>query len=180
MIYELSEYYYVRPLREDDIEGQYPLWFQDQEVNLHNSHGKFFKTKSYFVDYQKSLNAENKIVWAICHKEDGHIGNISLQQISLINRTAEFAIILGDKKHWGKGLGLLAGNKLLEHGFQKLNLERVYCGTSETNKGMQKLALGLGMIHEGTRRSHLYLEGRRVDMFEYGVMKSEFKRLPAQ
>jgi Acetyltransferases, including N-acetylases of ribosomal proteins len=173
VIYQLDDDYYVRPLSEDDLRGPYPGWFEDQDVCRYNSHGKFFKTASWFRDYVASLNAEDRVVWAICHREHGHIGNISLQGISFINRTAEFAIILGDRRHWGRGVGLLAGRALLRHGFDKLNLERIYCGTAATNSGMIRLATAMGMTLEGTRRSHLFLEGARVDVVEYGILRSE-------
>lgn len=175
MIYQLNHDYFVRPLTEGDLEGPYPSWFEDQEVCRYNSHGKFFKTLSHFREYVSGLNREDRLIWAICHVEDGHIGNISLQQLSFVNRTAEFAILLGDKRHWNKGVGLLAGKKLLEHGFDKLNLERIHCGTAATNEGMIRLATALGMAQEGTRRSHLFLEGSRVDMLEFGILKSEFQ-----
>jgi len=88
------------------------------------------------------------IVWAICHVQDGHIGNVALQNISLINQNAEFAIISGDRRHWGKGVGLLAGKAMLQHGLKKMNLHRIYCGTAATNAGMKKLAFKLGMKEE--------------------------------
>ena len=175
MIYQLSKDYFVRPLADEDLDGAYPKWFEDQEVCRYNSHGKFFKTKAYFKQYLSDLDRQDRVVWAICHVDDGHIGNISLQEISLINRTAEFAVILGDKRHWGKGVGLLAGRKLIEHGFRKLDLERIHCGTAATNEGMKKLAIGMGMCLEGNRRQHLFLEGSRVDMLEYGILRSEFR-----
>jgi len=175
MIYNLSKDYFVRPLAEGDLDGAYPSWFEDQEVCRYNSHGKFFKTRASFIQYFSELDRQDRVVWAICHIEDGHIGNASLQDISMINRTAEFAILLGDKRHWGKGVGLLVGKKLLEHGFSKLNLERIYCGTAKTNEGMRKLAVALGMVLEGTRRQHLYLEGSRIDVLEYGILRVEFE-----
>jgi len=175
MIYKLSNEYFVRKLRESDLESTYPDWFDDQEVCRYNSHGKLFKTKAHFVKHFSELNHEDRLVWAICHSKDGHVGNVSLQQVSWINRTAEFAIILGDKRHWGKGIGSLAGHKILEHGFNKLNLERVACGTAAVNEGMKKLAISMGMTLEGTRRKHLFFEGGRVDLLEYGILRSEFK-----
>lgn len=177
MIYKLNEDYFVRSLMEDDLDGNYPNWFDDQEVCRFNSHGKFNKTKSFFKKYIENINNQNCIVWAICHIEDGHIGNISLQNILFINRTAEFAIILGDKNHWNKGVGLLAGRMIIKHGFDKLNLEKIYCGTAATNQGMKKLALSLGMILEGNRRKHLFIEGERVDMMEFGVLRTEFEKI---
>ncbi|MNJ96130.1 Spermidine N(1)-acetyltransferase [compost metagenome] len=175
MIYQLSKEYFVRSLMKSDLDGPYLNWFEDQDVCKYNSHGKFFKTKAYFEDYWNKLNGQDRIVWAICHIDDGHIGNISLQEISLINRTGEFAILLGNKGHWGRGVGLLAGKKILEHGFYKLNLERVYCGTAGTNEGMKNLASAMGMLLEGTRRQHFFFDGARVDMLEYGILRSEFK-----
>lgn len=175
MIYHLNEEYFVRSLIKEDLDGPYPAWFEDQVVCQYNSHGKYFKTRAYFKEYFDTLNQDDRVVWAVCHVKDGHIGNISLQEISFIDRTAEFAILLGDKRHWGRGVSLLAGRKLLQHGFNKLGLERIYCGTASLNTGMKKLALALGMILEGTRRQHFFLEGSRVDMIEFGILRSEFE-----
>jgi RimJ/RimL family protein N-acetyltransferase len=38
---------------------------------------------------------------------------------------------------------------------------------------MQKLAVQMGMTLEGTRRNHLFLDGERVDVLEYGILRSE-------
>lgn len=178
MIYSLDDNYYVRTLAEIDLHGPYPLWFADQDVCRYNSHAKFFKTATYFRAFYDTLNSDDKLVWAICHSQDGHIGNVSLQCLSFINRNAEFAIIIGDKRHWGKGVAFKAGIKMLAHGFFKINLKRIYCGTAEQNKGMKRLALKLGMKEEGRRRSHLYLEGNWTDLIEYGILKNEFELLP--
>jgi len=171
MSIQLGKDYYVRAFQEADLDGAYPSWFEDQEVCKYNSHGNFFKTSEYFREFYKSLDLEDRLVWAICHHKDGHIGNISLQNISPINRNAEFAILLGDKRHWGKSVGKMAGAELIAHGFENLNLERIYCGTADTNAGMRKLATSLGMQEEGRRRSHLYLSGSWVDVVEYGILK---------
>jgi RimJ/RimL family protein N-acetyltransferase len=173
---KLSKELFLRGLCEADVEGPYPSWFEDQEVCAFNSHGKFVRTKEYFRQFIRNLDGQSMIVWAICHVQDGHIGNVALQNISLINQNAEFAIILGDRRHWGKGVGLLAGKAMLEHGFKKMNLHRIYCGTAATNAGMKKLALKLGMKEEGIRRDNLFLDGEWVDAIEYGILRPEFKK----
>jgi ribosomal-protein-alanine N-acetyltransferase len=171
----LDDEYYLRSLQESDVEGAYPSWFEDQDVCAFNSHGKFGRTKEYFVDFVKQINSQKMSVWAICHVEDGHIGNIALQNISFINRNAEFAIIIGDQRHWGKGVGKLASAAIIEHGFKRLNLHRIYCGTACTNSAMKKLAVNLGMTEEGIRKEHIFLEGEWVDVIEYGVLRSNFQ-----
>ena len=175
MIYELADGYYVRSLRESDLNGPYQSWFENQEVCKYNSHGKFFKNANWFREFYDNLNREGQVVWAVCHQDDGHIGNVSLQSISFINRNAEYAILIGNPKHWRKSVGLNASLALLRHGFEKLNLERVYCGTAGTNVGMQKLAVQMGMTEEGRRRKHLFLNGQWEDMVEYGVLREDFK-----
>ncbi|MBW0434112.1 GNAT family N-acetyltransferase [Leptospira yasudae] len=177
MIYSFLENYYVRPLNQTDLSGPYPTWFEDQDITKYNSHGKFFKNRSYFEDYYNSLNHEGRVVWAICHDKDGHLGNISLQNISFIDRNAEFAIILGNKDHQGKRVSYHAGSLLLFHGFEKLNLTKIYCGTAESNVAMQKLALSLGMREEGRRRKHLFLNGSYEDMIEYGILLDDWRKL---
>jgi [ribosomal protein S5]-alanine N-acetyltransferase len=176
MIYQLEDEYYVRSFCETDLDGPYRGWFEDQEVCRFNSHGKLFRNEQYYRAFWDSLNRDDQLVWAICHCNDGHIGNISLQEISAINRNAEFAILIADKRHWGRGVGKLAGLQLLHHGFDKLNLERVYCGTAQTNTGMRRLALALGMREEGCRRAHLWLDGAWMDMIEYGILRNELQR----
>jgi ribosomal-protein-alanine N-acetyltransferase len=174
MIYQLSDEYYVRALRESDLDGSYPTWFEDQEVTQYSSHGKFFKNKDYFRSYIDGLNSETQVVWAICHRTDGHIGNICLQGISWINRHADFGMVIGDKRHWRKGVGYLAMRKLFYHGFRKLNLKRIWCAASEPNMAMRNLALKVGMLEEGRRRANLFLHGEWVDMIEYGILRHEF------
>lgn len=175
MICQLSDNYYVRALRESDLEGSYPSWFEDQEVCRYNSHGKFPKTLDYFRIYLDRLNSEDQIVWAICHVTDGHIGNITLQDISFINRHADFAVLIGDRRHWGKGVAYQAAQALFRHGFNNLNLERIWCAMAAPNLAMRNLAKRLGMVEEGCRRSHLYLNGEWVDMMEFGILRSEFE-----
>jgi RimJ/RimL family protein N-acetyltransferase len=175
MIYRLSDDYHVRALQESDLDGAYPSWFEDQQVCRFNSHGKFSRTREYFRRFVQSSDGDDAVIWAICHRTDGHIGNVSLQGLSFINRSAEFAIILGDRRHIQCGVGKLAARQILEHGFLALNLHRIYCGTAATNEGMKRLALAVGMKAEGVRREHLFLEGAWTDVVEYGILRSEFQ-----
>jgi [ribosomal protein S5]-alanine N-acetyltransferase len=50
----------------------------------------------------------------------------------------------------------------------------VHCGTAETNTGMRRLAVAMGMREEGRRRSHLWLDGGWVDVIEFGILRAEF------
>lgn len=168
---------YLRALVEEDTEGTYPTWFNDEDVCRGNSHHIFPYTVSAALDYIHYANQtrESLILAVVLNDKDRHIGNIALQSIHPYFRSAEFSIIIGDKTAWGKGYALEAGKLLCDHGFTALNLHRIACGTFDDNIAMKRLALSFGMKEEGRRREAAFKQGRYVDLVEYGVLKEEYE-----
>jgi RimJ/RimL family protein N-acetyltransferase len=166
----------LRPLEPSDADGPYLEWFNDAEVCQYNSHFVFPYRREDALTYIAMVGASrSELVFAIVERASKkHIGNIALSGIDFINRSAEFAIVIGDRSIWGKGYSKEAGSALVNHAFTVLNLHRVYCGTTADNQPMRRLALFLGMKEEGLRRDALYKSGRYVDVVEYGVIRSEF------
>jgi len=167
---------YLRPLKDDDLKGNYISWLNDPEVCKYNSHHTFPYTIEKAKAYISSVSGvPNMLVLAIVlNGQDRHIGNVSLQDINYINRSAEFAIVLGEKDCWGKGFSREAASLIVAHAFTSLNLNRVYCGTSSENIPMQKLAKYLGMKEEGRRRNAMFKNGIYTDIIEYGLLKQEY------
>jgi RimJ/RimL family protein N-acetyltransferase len=166
----------LRPLNQENLDGNYVNWFNDAEVCLYNSHHVYPYNREKAAQYISAMqNSKDNLVLAIIAKNGKHIGNISLQKIDFVSRNAEYAIILGEKDYWGKGIAKEASALILKHGFEELNLHRIYCGTSENNKAMQKLAFALGMKEEGRRKEALYKNGKYVDIIEYGLLRKDFK-----
>jgi len=166
---------YLRALESDDLTDAYLQWLNDAEVCAGNGHAIFPNSRKKMQDYFDSTHdSATQVVMAIIAKNnDRHIGNVSLQEIDWISRSASFAIIIGDKKFWGKGAGTEAGHLVIDLAFTRLNLQRVQCGTLSSNAAMQKLASSLGMKREGVRRNALYKSGRYVDVIEYGLLREE-------
>lgn len=169
---------YLRPLELSDCDGSYPNWLNDPEVCRYNSHGDTHYTAEMAIAYIQSIT-DNPVyaVFAICmNTNDQHVGNISLQQVSVKNQSAEFAILIGEPSIYGKGIGYEAGQLLLEHAFKTLKLHRIHCGTHIENSGMQHLASKLGMQKEGIRRDALFKNGRFADIVEYGILDYEYQK----
>jgi len=167
--------FYLREIRKEDLNETYQQWLNDEDVCAYNSHHRFPNYRENMVSYYKNVikSNSNLILAIIDKKTDLHIGNVSLQEIDKINRSAEFAIIIGNKKYWGRGVGEEVGKLIISHGFKQLNLQRIYCGTADNNLGMQKLAKKLGFKKEGVSRSGLYKNGQYYDIINYGVLKNE-------
>ena len=166
---------YLRGLEEKDIEGNYFQWFNDAEVCKYNNHHRLPNNRSRMLSYINEVcTSKSNLVLAIISKsEDLHIGNIALQNIDWINRNAEFAIIIGEKKYWGKGYAKEAGQLIINHGFAELGLVRIYCGTCEDNKAMERLALSLGMKEEGRSRKALFKNNKYRDTINFGILKGD-------
>lgn len=166
----------LRPLRPSDADGPYAGWFNDPEVHRHNSHGTFPFLREQALAYIERVRTSrvDLVLAAETVENPRHVGNITLQHIHSVYRSAEFAVVFGDRSVKGTGIGFDAAVLLLRHGFDALGLHRVACGTIESNASMQKLAQRLGMREEGRRRQAMWKHGRFFDVIEYGVLAQEF------
>ncbi|MBL0709095.1 MAG: GNAT family N-acetyltransferase [Sulfurimonas sp.] len=166
---------FLRELNIEDANGNYPNWLNDAEVCRYNSHGNITYTKEMAIEYIKSVqNSPTCKVFAIyLNDHDKHIGNISLQQISQDDKSAEFAILMGEKEFWGQGYAQESGEILMDYGFKELGLHKIYCGTSELNIPMQKLALKLNMKLINIQKQ-IFLKNRKLyDILEYEVKEGD-------
>lgn len=168
---------YLRTIEESDLNANYREWFNDEEICRYNSHHRFPNYDENMRDYyENTIKSRTNLILAICDKKtDKHVGNIALENIDTLNQSAEFAIIIGDKHEWGKGIGKEAAYLTIGHGFEQLSLHRIYCGTSEDNVAMQKLALTLGFKEEGRARDGMFKGGAFKNIIGYGILRHEFK-----
>jgi ribosomal-protein-alanine N-acetyltransferase len=173
----VGEKVYLRPINERDLNATYREWFNDEEICRYNSHHRFPNYDENMHDYyERVIKLRENLVLAICDKKtDAHIGNIALENIDTLNQNAEFAILIGDKTHWGKGVGTAAAQLILKHGFGELNLHRIYCGTQEDSVGMRKLAASLGFKEEGVSRKAIFKGSSFKDVIHFGLLRDEFK-----
>ena len=169
---------FLRPLRRQDAFGPYVEWFNDEVVCAGNGHHRFPYSREEALKYiARAHSTERELILAIERCRDGrHIGNVALKKIDPISRTGELAIVIGDRSCWGKGYSKEAVQLLLRHAFFTLNLNRVHCGTFETNVAMQRLARFLGMKQEGCRRQAVFKNNRYLNLIEYGLLRKEFVR----
>lgn len=177
-----GERLYLRALSEADADGPYVGWLNDEAACRGNSHHLYPFTRGAALDYVRAAGtgAGDLVLAIVLRETHAHIGNIALQRINWIHRSAQFAILLGDRGQWGRGHGLEAGRLIVRHGFAAMNLNRIECGTYETNVGMRKLAAALGMREEGVRREAAWKDGRFLDVVQFGVLRREFEALTSQ
>src|SRR5262245_32312971 len=97
---------HMRALEEADLAGPWFQWLNDPEVCRFNSHATFPNTeRAMRAFFDATQTATDAVVLAVIWTATGqHIGNVSLQRIGWIDRTAELAILMGDREYWNKGV----------------------------------------------------------------------------
>lgn len=106
---------------------------------------------------------------------DDLIGLLELDGVMWSHGTTFVSIAIGDEENRGKGYGREAMQLGLKFTFHELNLHRVCLTVFNYNEAAVKLYEGLGFVREGVYREHLQRDGRRHDMFLYGLLRREWE-----
>jgi RimJ/RimL family protein N-acetyltransferase len=169
----------LRAIERTDLE-RYVAWFNDPEVTQHLMRHlpiSLADEERWFENQQKlpeegramALDARDGKQWV-------HIGGAGLHDIDWQSRLAEAGISIGDKRYWDRGFGTDAMRALLRHGFETLNLHRVYLRVFEDNERAIAVYRRLGFVEEGRLRKHFYRRGEYRDMLIMGILKSEWQQ----
>ena len=162
----------LKRLGVEELSGNYPAWFSDEEVNQYNSHFRKPETPAQVRRYVETLDDDaTKLVFAIYWLETStHLGNIAVQRIDHYNRSAELAFLLGEKSYWNKGVAYEATQIILRHCKNHLNLRRLYLGCFADNQAMAKLSEKLGFEQEGRLKEAIFGSGQYHDVLLYGLL----------
>jgi len=106
----------------------------------------------------------------------GIIGHVGLYKIDHRIRSAEFAILIGNREFWGRGLGKTATLFALEFAFLQLNLNRVSLQVLADNKKAISLYQKVGFSQEGILREAQFKYGKYLDVIEMSILRVEYQQ----
>jgi RimJ/RimL family protein N-acetyltransferase len=160
-----------------DVSKSYE-WINDPEVNdglavyLPMS---LTDEEQWFENASKREQAERPLAIE-ARQGDGWtlIGNCGVFNIEWTHRAAELGIMIGDKSVWNKGYGTETMELLLQHGFETLNLNRIYLRVYSTNPRAMRVYEKVGFVMEGKLRQGVYRHGRYADVHLMSVLRSEW------
>ena len=170
--------YFLREICRSDI----PIinaWRNDREtIETVGSAFRYINEEidvNWFNNYLS--NRTSTIRLAICEKPTSTlIGAGYLLGIDWINRSAEFAIWIGEKSYQGKGAGYFAVVEILTHAFKDLNLNRIHLTVLATNQRAINLYKKIGFIEEGRLRQVVFKDGCFIDMLQMSILVNDFLR----
>jgi RimJ/RimL family protein N-acetyltransferase len=168
----------LRAIDRNDVPIFVP-WLNDEEVRENISIYiplSITQEEEWFNDMLKHPIEEQPLTIEVLLGEEWRIiGNTSLFRIDQHNRSAEVGIVIGDKQYWGQGYGVDTLRLMLRHGFNHLNLNRIYLRVNEANQRGIRCYEKSGFIMEGKMRQAQFLNGKYVDVLLMSVVKNEWQ-----
>jgi RimJ/RimL family protein N-acetyltransferase len=114
--------------------------------------------------------------YAIVDNNDEYLGTISLKEIDLVNRKAEYAIVLR-RRVIGTHIALDATKQILHIAFTELNLNKVYLNVLSNNTRANRFYLKFGFEFEGTFRQDIKIENEFYDLNWYSILKESYESM---
>lgn len=108
------------------------------------------------------------------------VGSLAFENIDWRIAAAEFGIVIGDKSYWDHGYGTEAVRLLVKHGFETLNLNRIYLHVFEINSRAIRAYEKAGFTIEGRERQAEFRNGRYIDVLRMSLLKAEFSQAGAK
>jgi RimJ/RimL family protein N-acetyltransferase len=153
-------------------------WHEDADyLRLQDTSAAIPRTAA---DISSQITAESKaadtIVLAIRLVDgDELVGTVGFYEIEWSNQVAWLGLGIGDRSHWGQSIGSEAMQLALRYAFCELNLYRVQLTVIDYNARAIALYEKLGFEREGVFRKFGQRDGRRYDMFLYGLLRPEWE-----
>lgn len=168
----------LRMARESDWDAYY-TFLHDAEMNrLTGSQTDFTREAIEAWIHKISVINDDRVDFMIILKEtDELLGEVVLNEIDLVNRSANIRIGMQGSQHRGKGYGSEAMLHMLRYGFDTLKLHRIHLGVYAFNPRAIHVYEKLGFQREGIERDALYLDGKFHDMITMAMLEDEFRAL---
>ena len=150
-------------------------WMSDQSIN------RQFKTDFSVYTYDKiakfiqdAQDFSSHRHYAIVDEKDEYLGTISLKEIDLMNRKAEYAIVLR-RIAIGTSIASDATHQVLKIAFNELMLNKVYLNVLANNHRANRFYQKIGFKFEGTFRQDIQIENEFYDLNWYSILKESYE-----
>jgi diamine N-acetyltransferase len=169
----------LRELRISDVKRMYEF-LSDPDVSNSYVFSKAPVSRERLVDFVRSSWYESgNVHFAISGDDDEYIGTVSLKNINYVDRTAEYAIMIG-KEYWGTGYASEATKKIIDYGFGKLNLYKIYLNVPSSNIRANRFYEKFGFINECVFSRHVFIDGKHVDLNWYSIFNEGHHTFPTE
>jgi len=166
---------YLRPLEHADLDRTLD-WINRPDISRAIGVSTPVTRKSQNLWFEALKKARQKVVFAICRvSDDGHIGNVSLDNIDQRHGNGRISIFVADQGQRSQGIGSRAMRLLMREAFVNRRLNKIWCKTTAGNPAIVDFYERLGFRQEGLMREQERLDGEFVDKVVLGLLRSDWE-----
>ncbi len=158
-------------------------WFADRDVVRYSLSLWLFPSSRHETHtwLERTIQDKHTLTLGIVDQAtDALIGFAGISGISLINRSGEYFILIGNKACWSNGYGTEVTKLLVEYGFATLNLHRIALTVSDLNRAGVKAYERAGFTREGVLRQACYRDGQYHDKIVMSILRPEWETRPEE
>ena len=146
-------------------------WVNNPEINEKLTKLDHIISREEETTYAKILlQSPTDKMYLIVNERGETIGHVGIHEIH--ENSARLGIVIGSKKHHGKGYATMAIDAIAAKAFDELRLEHLYMTIFPENTVMMNLALRLGYAEEEQLPNHYKdKDGRLRNMVKMGLKK---------
>jgi RimJ/RimL family protein N-acetyltransferase len=165
----------LRPVQADDLDAIYAIFADLDTWELRTPRPPAPLTMAAFKQwYSRILEDRDEIEFAIT-VQDRLVGRCTLVDPDPLARNAELGIALGAGER-GHGYGTDAVRALVEFGFERRNLHRIFLQVLASNAPAIAVYRAAGFVEEGRMREHVWLRGSFADQLIMGLLRAHWRR----
>ncbi len=169
----------LEPFTLKHLTSTYVGWLNDPDVVRFSDQRFRTHTRDTCRAYLESFAGSPNGFWAvILRAEDpAHVGTINMY-LEPHHGVADFGVMVGDRRVWGRGIGFEAWRALCEYAFRRLNVRKVTAGTVSVNASMRRIMEKARMIPDGVRTRQCLIDGTEVDVLHAAIFASDWSSQP--
>jgi diamine N-acetyltransferase len=168
----------LRAVEREDL-PRFQHWLNDEEVTaglMVSLPLSLVEEDTWFDKMIKGPAEEHSLVIEVRQGEAWvPVGSCGFSAVDGRIRSAEVGIFIGEKTFWNQGYGTQVMRMLVRHGFETLNLNRIFLHVHDTNTRAIRSYERAGFLHEGRMRQAMYKHGRYIDVLLMSVLRQDWE-----
>ena len=166
----------LRPMSTSDAWDMYEYAHREDvtEFLLWSPHPSVSYTRDYLAYIESRYAACEFYDWAITLADSGKmIGTAGFTKINTDHNVGEIGYVLSPEYH-GKGLGFEAARRVVDFGFEQLELHRIEAKFMQGNAASLHVMEKLGMTFEGYQRDSMLVKGKYRTIGYCSILADEY------
>lgn len=168
----------IRRLTKEDVPAIFH-YASDPEITkyvLFPTHQSLEDTWTFLGPTLEKYEKKEVAPWGLALKESNQlIGTCDFVWWDTTHHKAEIGYILS-KEYWNKGIMSEAVKRLIQFGFEVMELNRIEAKCNECNLASSRVMEKAGMSYEGTMREALFVKGMYWNLRYYAILRSDLEQ----